>query len=315
MAETMIVSGIGSNFYLINNPIWVDITSLISVEFVKVSINVVGEADIQTTKLYINNEATSFDLSPIVKGYMPPPKHPEVPVTGNLINTNYINLLITLQSVTVENVVQQTIEYNRIFLRGGYDTERTNRLLGLGSVLKESNLLPRWSTYPLAKYYIDLRGDGIYYDTIIPANEIDLRTQVGCDPLYVRFLNTKGGYSFWLFERWSITKSGSGGQKVTTRQQYETGAKEVDYKVTVSGRVEVDYYKTMQALAESGEVYILGLDDLAPTSGSLERTAQLGRWVRVYNPGNSVKVDANKDVEEFSFDFEPMFRNKPSVIW
>lgn len=316
-----IVKGLNKNHYFVNNPIWVDISSISQqAEFLRVRVQAINFAGTNEyppgsthQKLYIVNSSASFDMSTIAKGFIARGKHPESPQESSSIGTNYAMLRITLQSVDENGDIINSTAFTKVFIRGGEDTISTNLSASLGEVLKESEKIPRWGSYPVAKYYIG-QDSSIKIKKIIPEDETDNRRVIGCDPLYVRFRNTKGGYSFWLFENWAYEKKTKEGESVYSRSgNYETGVKEVQYKISVDGRVERAYYHTMQALAESGEIYIYGIDGLDKGNGAFQRQKNL--WTPAKNAGNSIKVVNFKDVDNFSFNFEPMIDNKPSLAW
>jgi hypothetical protein len=305
-----IIDGLQKNLYYINNPIWVDITSLEGIEYVRLTM--IYEGDATQQKLYVNNSKTYFDIAPIVKGFMPAPKHPDTFVNNQDLGTNWLTLGITMETISASGTVIGVKSFFKTFVRGGKATSQTNLFTNPNTVLKESHLIPRWDAYPVVKYFINTYGF-VSATNILSASETDSRREIGCESVYVRFLNTKGGYSFWLFENWVMTEKTKGGKVVEARRgNYDTGVTEDSYSIAMNGRVGKEYYRTMEALAKSTEVYVWGLNELEFGDSAAEAVTT---WARVHNPGNSVKLNKSKDVDNFSFNFEAMFTNKPSIVW
>src|SRR5690606_29821850 len=148
---------------------------------------------VYSSKYYTYNSLVSFDLSEIVKGLLPEPNHPNNILSGSEITTNSVTLTISLPSYN------QT----KTFYRGGILSNSSNVQVPANAVLSESEKIPVWTGYPSAKYYLNNAGR-IIYANIFSVSEIENRKVINCDSLFFRFLNSKGGYSFWLFEQWDV---------------------------------------------------------------------------------------------------------------
>lgn len=324
MALPMAVSGLNRDRYLINNPIWVDVTAVPSTAiYVRVTIDALNlpDSNIPTSlRLHPLNGSLYFDLSEAVKSFFPVPDFSAETASGTPILTNYENIKVILAAINQTGQTVQELEFTKLYIRGGAEGVRTNVSLGQNAVLKESTKIPRWGAYPVRKYY--LAGDGsrsgvaIHSNTTIPATETEQRRVLGCNPIYFKFLNTQGGYSYWLFEKWEGEKTTKSADTVMSRSlDYSLGA-EIEYEIEVETRVERPYFKTMRALVQSPEVYVFNLNALLfedATSGA--STVSRQGWGKVFGGNNSVTFNNNEDVKEVKFKFDVITKQRPSLKW
>lgn len=320
---TMTVKGLNKDAFFINNPIWVDITYISNqAEYVLVKISEAGNNLVYNyLNLYPVNGNTYFDLSEVVKGYMKEPEHPESLFNGADIETNYIKLLIQFWEVDANGTPSNTISFTKDFIRGGEESQGHN--IGINYNinfntnywLTESNLIPTWSGYPLYRYGL-VNGGTIKAYSIIPNNEKERRKVVSCNPLYLRFLNTKGGYSFWLFEKWEIEKKSNKTEIIPRRKNSGSTGHKLEYTVTVTSRVERRYYKTMRALIQSAEIHGYNLAKLC-FNDTEEATFQTQNitWDRIFNQGSKIKTNNFEDMQEISISFDFNLAQKPSIKW
>jgi len=330
----MVVEGLNKDNYMINNPIWIDVkyiaenTKYLTINLLRVSpVGTVNEPS--SIRLYPFNGKLYFDLAPMVKTFMARPQHPSSIGEDQITGTNFQTMRITLQQIRDDDTITETRTFLKNFVRAGMESPDGNLSLVTGTVLKESVLLPRWQGYPLAKYTLSggstskIPQWGIRYNAIIPLSETEQRRVVGCNPMYFRFLNTKGGYSFWLFEDWSVEKSSDKPDIVENRGGDYSLGHELEYELEVTTRCERRYYKTMRALAQSFEVYAYNFTNIAlndtgadQTEGAQSKLAtDTKKWETVINPGNKVETNSYEDVQEFKFKFRVNLKQKPALKW
>jgi hypothetical protein len=312
------VTGLSGNYYMVNNDIWVDVKGLsanhtrVKVEITEQAVDVDQElAEPQEYNYYPINGEVEFNLSPIIKGML---KEPNLQVNG-LANGASIKMNYGLFQVKIILVVAvgsgSNFTFSKTFIRGGDRSNRQNVASAAGVVLKESTLIPRWEGYPVRKFYL---GSGIQSTAIIPAGETVQRRVLGCDPIYLMFLNSKGGYSYWLFENFVVDNGGKGGDIIKRRDFKFQLTKDTEHIITVSGRVEREYYRTMIALIESPEVYVYRGEEvlfLAPASFSAELQ---GTWVRIFNQKNKFPFNNYDDLEDVNFKFSTHLNHDPSLV-
>jgi hypothetical protein len=298
------VKGLNFNRYLVENPIWVEITNIpVSAEYIRVSVarTDIMDADDAPAPLgfdfYTYNNKVVFDLAPIVKSLLGKPSVSFKNLLNDAsIGTNYANCNVSIVFPTAPETPPYS--YSRTFIRGGLRNNQTNVYLDDAEVLKESTKIPRWGSYPLRKYYLD--GGVIKSTSLLTIGETAQFQVRGCAPIYFGFKNSKGGYSYWLFESYTINQKTSGGEYVQRREVSFNKTEGSEYTVEVTGRVTREYFKTMLALAESQEVFVYGnqLFDDSPKADST--------WQKVFQPKGGNKFDFNnyEDVQDVTFSFD-----------
>ena len=311
----MVITGINQNRYLINNPIWVNITG--AGEKVLLSFNSL-QANLQNYSIftfYTWNGSVELDLSEIIKGLMPEPSHPTNIISGQIIPGTTTFQILTFQSL---GTVVQSYNFNKTFIRGGDGTMGENLTLPVGSVLKESPKIPVWQGYPSAKYTLNANNQ-IVFSNILNNNEIDRRKVVTCNPVFLRFLNTRGGYSFWMFEEWEITEKSSKTNRIDRRGNPLDLGLEMAWELSLNSRVPREYNATLSALLKSPEVHIYDINSILNDRGSGVSGVSEGRkkaqWTRIYPAGGSMAWNGFEEMNEYSFKFDLLFKEKPTLIW
>ena len=309
------VSGLNGDNYLINNPIWVDVTGLNdTIRRVHVVVKTLTEQNeipintILTFKYLVINNEMYFDIAEIIKSLMASPKHLFSFVNGSLLGSNTLGVSIDIQAVLVTGIVSEMVTYSRTFVRGGEESGDTNVYLGNNTVLKESTLIPRWNGFQVVKYVLENNVIKMY--TIIPNIETEQRVVAGCNPLYFRFLNTKGGYSYWLFETWDVRKKADKAEIIERKTAENSLGSEVEYSLTVESTIPRSYYKTMLALCQSPEVYVYGLyrNTISGSAGSY-------KFDKIHNGGNTFEINSYEDVKKTRFKFDMLIKQNSLVIW
>lgn len=324
----MVVQRINGDRYLINNPIWVDITSVPDAAlFVTISIepvNGASQVSPPSLRLYAYNNAIQFDLSDAIKSFFPVPDFSRETANDVPIQTNYLTTCIVFRAIGPDgSEVLEEVIVNKTFIRGGRDTQRFNASVALSAVLKESTKIPRWGGFPVRKYYFEASRDTrkTYYNilstTIIPADETEQRRVIGCNPIYFKFLNTLGGYSYWLFETFTAEKSAGKAQIVENRNANYSLGNEIEYELEVEGRVEREYYQTMRALIQSPEIYVWDLNSkvFADRTGTVDVIQARDPWVKVFAGKNKISFESNEDLKDVSLKFEIKTEQRPTVKW
>lgn len=297
------VTGISASRYYVNNPIWVtvDMTGESVTDYFTLTITS-GIETVFSAKYYTYNNNAVFDLAEIMKGLLPEPQHPTSISSGQPIQLSYLTATIYLPTYTA----------TKTFFRGGEDSQRTNVQVPNNAILAESEKLPFWTGYPIAKYYLDSTGFPIYTE-IISASEKEQKRSNTCDPVYLRFLNAKGGYSFWLFDEWEIQKTAKT-TDVIERRVYDLDlGLNTTHTLTTSTRAEERYTATLRALLQSPEIYIYNIQNILVESNP--QFVQTFIWTRIYNGGGNMKWNSYEQVNEFDFKFDLRLKNNPTLIW
>lgn len=306
----MIISGINQNRYLINNPIWVNITGAGEKVLLSFTSLQAENQNYPIFTFYTFNGQTELDLSEIIKGLMPESNHPQNPIAGQVIQGN-----ITTQSLTFQSLgtVIGSQNFNKTFIRGGDGTMQSNIALPIGSVLKESPKIPVWQGYPSAKYTLNSNNQ-IIFSNILTNAEIDRRKVVTCNPVFLRFLNTRGGYSFWMFEEWEITEKSKETHRIERRGNPLDLGLEMAWELSLNTRVPREYNATLSALLKSPEISVYNIENILNKRGGNSLMA-FGTWTRIYNAGGSMAWNGFEEMNEYSFKFDLLFKEKPTLIW
>jgi len=296
------VTGLNGSRYYINNPIWVKVdTTGDSNNQVILNISK-GSEILYSAKYYTFNNVIYFDLSEIMKGLLPEPKHPENISSGQKIKLAQETFSIDLPNFSV----------SRSFLRGGEYSNRENIKVPTNAILSESEKIPIWSGYPSAKYYFNENGFSIFTE-ILNNSETEKRRVLSSNPVFLRYLNTKGGYSFWLFDEWKINKSSKEGIIIERRVQNLDLGLSSEGSISLSTKADTRYINTLNALLSSSEIYIYNIQDVL-----IEENPQFIQskiWTRVYNKGGKMKWNNFDSVHEFDFNLDFNFKNSSTLIW
>ena len=307
----MIISGLSLNRYLVNNPIWVDISNApetIYLTLIPVHQPTQAQTLIAPYIISTFNGKTSFDLSEIIKSMMNEPQHPIGLLSGDILPSNATTLTLRFQAVEDPDEVMLT----KTFIRGGDATMGSNLTLPANAVLKESAKIPVWEGFQSAKYYLN-ENNRIVYTNILENAEIERMSIVNCNPLFLRFLNTRGGYSFWLFEEWEVTEKSKKTERIIRRGNPLDLGMEMEYSLETTTRVERKYNNTLSALLKSPEIYAYKIGNLL-NKRILVESIRFTEWTRIYNAGGSMSWNSFEEMNEYTFKFDLLFNEKPTLI-
>ena len=332
MSTEVKIGGLHRDNYLVNNPIWVDMKVISTgVAYIILAFTPQTHDDAApvvtdtagTLRLYPDSIGElELDLAEIAKGFMSKPQHPRDTIDAAAIKTNYLRALISIVAKLETGGTATILTTVKNFIRGGREALSTNVTLNPSTTLVESVNIPYWGgPYPFALYKLDSNSIIRSYITSLDRDRIERRRVVGCNPVYLRFLNTLGGYSFWLFETSDLRKKTDKPDTIDGREGPESLGHEATYTLTLETRAERRYFKTLRALAESAEVYayeltqlLIDQQDEAVVFGSEASLARSG-WSRIINPGNSVDTNAFEEVQTFKLKFTVMLPYNPQVVW
>lgn len=302
----MTVIGLNSDNFLSGNPLPITITPDVSFtigDYVNVTIIrlVTHPGDIETSyppiRLYVQTTGISVDLMPYIKGMMPYPYIPTTTYQDPVPNTQNFTIIFSLSSGGGQ------IFFNKTVIRGFKRTKSNSGLtVTNGTVLKESDKIPVWEAYPTAKF--TLTASKIIPSTVLDPEDIrQMKIPIACNPFYVRFLNTLGGYSFWMFNSWEWgTKSKSLGliEKTTDINNVSLGFSEKN-EVKVDTRIRRDFYGIIRALDVSPVIQVYDKFNMD--------------WLKIELMDSSFEENNYEDMQEFSCTFDMMLNTKPEVLW
>lgn len=302
----MTVSGLNSDNFLSGNPLPITITpdTVFSIgDYVNVTIIrlVTHPGDIETSyppiRLYVQTTGVTVDLMPYIKGMMPYPYIPTTTYQDPVPNTQNFTIIFSA------SIGGGDIFFNKTVVRGFKRTKSNSGLtVTNGTILKESDRIPVWGAYPTAKF--TLTASQIIPSTILDPEDLrQMKIPIACNPFYVRFLNTLGGYSFWMFNAWEWdTKSKPSGmiEKTTDINNVSLGFKETN-EVKVDTRVRREFFGVIRALVVSPVVQVYDQFDMD--------------WLKIELKDTSFNENNYEDMQEFSCTFDLMLNTSPEVLW
>src|SRR5690606_33915398 len=196
----MTVTGLNSNYYYSDNPIYLTFSGINTktryIEFFPMGV------DINPIRLYVSgqNELTT-DISQLVKLAFPDVPHNTdyTTLTPIVILNNWIKLTFVIKEVykTGQEVPSDSI--TKTFIKGGKRTYSSNQSTSVNTPLSPSQKLPQWGGYPIDYYYMSALKQMTKTNVLPRTGSKEIRKVKGCDPLYIKFRNLQGGYSYWLF--------------------------------------------------------------------------------------------------------------------
>ena len=314
MAVQITLTGLNSDRYLFNNPIWLELTNFglgsTSLQCTISRTDVTGIA--VTSRFFIFNNEVTFDISEYIKGMCDYPAFPEgVLLNGQDIETNYYPFNIILNAVNSQGVTTGSLNLNKTFIRGGLENQQTNIALPNGTILKESVKIPVWDGYEQRIYKIE--NNKIIMSTDIPTGSIENIIIKSCNPLYFRFANMLGGYSYWLFENWDFTKKTDKTQIIERQGQDISTGNKSSYSLSVSSRVDRRYFKVMRALIQSPEIAVLNLSNIV--NGVSGFGVINLNWEQVWSDGNNSRINALQKVNQIKLKFDYVSTMQTNTIW
>lgn len=284
----MIIShDLNSNGYFINNEIWFNINSDSDVVYYKLIFTNLGNAKISTQFIsYADaNDNTYVNIQSVVKSLMNVPD-------GETNNSTKIQISITANEGT-------NITFTKDFIRGGKRVNDTNQTISPNQTLRLSEKLPVWSGFPVYDYFLS-SGYVIQKQNLADVTNIDYKRIKGCNNIYLKFLNQKGGYSYWLFESYTGKESGTNLGYVTsaTNNIIDLG-NESKSGLEVYSKIPKEYRDYALDFVVSPDIYAY----------------QNGAWKKVSTANNSVEWDNIKKVYSVNFQIGLYHRFNPSLLW
>ena len=315
----MVISGLSSNFYLSDNPIFINVSNIAAgvsyIEIVITRYNTDGSVDVVSTpqKLYNLNNDISLDIAPLVKSFMPEPLHDKnyYNLTQYAFNNNFIKAKVTVNEIKFisqrgrDNIREyydllSTQSFTNHFIRGGKRVYDSNQNLVAGQNLLVTDTIPIWVGYPV-DYYTTNASSGIVKNNTIPTNLREERSVKGCNALYVKFMNSLGGYSYWLFENYENDESNDNLGSVSRQASILDLGNDFDSEIELISKIPARYIALMKDLIISKEIYLYNSD------------AQI--WMRILSNNNKIKTNPFDVNTKVKLKFAVPTRYNPSLLW
>lgn len=303
--ESISIEGLAENNLLLNNPIWIEVRDSNSMNTIHPKFQVgFSNGFISTYTMYEGN--AKFDLSPIIKMMMSEPDF------GN-VNKNLFQTDVTF--LFYDDFQGYQIPFkNKNFIRGGRFMG-TNNHLTVNSRLIPTDRLPVWDWLPTS---IDILRNG-YIETITDVSNEDTKKMMteACNGVYLKFLNSLGGYSFWFFEEYDFITSGQGGGKIKNHGYsipqnhfYQLG-ESVENILNVQTRATKEFYYLMRDLATSSEVALFQPNKVFANDFVF---SEMDDWVKIENESNDFDYGSGDTIKDFDFSFKLPMTYSPKLL-
>jgi len=285
----MIIShNLNNNGYFINNEIWFEITADLPVTYFRLILMNLSNAKISTQFISYTdpNNKVFVNIQSIVKSLF------DVP---NGITNNSTKIQISITTNTGENLT-----FTKDFVRGGKRVNDTNQTISPNQTLRLSSNLPVWSGFPISDYFLS-SSYLIEEQLLADVSNIDYRRIKGCNNIYLKFLNQKGGYSFWLFESYSEKEQNTNlGYLVNskTNNLLDLG-NESKSDLQIYSKIPKEYRDYAKDIIVSPDIYAY----------------QNGDWKKIFSKSNSVEFDNIKKVYVTNLNIDLNYRFNPSLLW
>lgn len=278
---------LNGNGYLINNEIWFNVNAdedIVYFKFIytnlangKISTAFIAYAD-QTDNVFIN-------IQSVVKSLFNTPN-------GSTNNSSKIQISITAD--TGDNIT-----FTKDFVRGGNRVNETNQTISPNQTLRLSQNLPVWSGFPAYDYFLS-SSYVIQEQTLAEVSNIDYRRIKGCNNIYLKFLNQKGGYSYWLFESYSEKEANTPlGYLVQPNNLLLDLGNQSKSDLQVYSKIPREYRQYAFDLIVSPDVYAY----------------QNGAWKKIFMKSNNIERDNLKRVYTVNLNIDLNYRFNPSLLW
>lgn len=303
----MTITGLEGNGYLINNPIMISVSGTEQISRMEVlMLNLQNGKSTRLPNLFPepSNQKVEFRLDKAVKGLFTEPVHNtdytmfSVQTLTN--NTNAISLTFTITYLSGLKDIKHLI---RTFIRGGKYNDLNNQNIPSNSILNVTETLPRFSGYPFAFYVLNNNFKVQKYNLqtpLAPDVPVEIIREKSCNGKYLKFLNSLGGYSYWLFDNYEDEDTSSnlgivnnGFNKKDLGSSYQNSFK-------VFGKIPERFYPMMRDLILSPEIY------------EWQKVTQT--WKRIYSDGNKWVHNGVKIAYKVEYKFSDFNNYNPSLL-
>lgn len=285
----MIIShNLNNNGYLINNEIWFNISSDQPTLYFRLVLTNLSNSKISTQFISYTNQNNSVfvNIQSIVKSLFDYPN-------GETNNSATFQISITANDGT--NII-----FQKSFIRGGNRVNETNQTISPNQTLRLHGTLPVWSGYPAYDYFLS-SGYVIQKQNLSDVTNIDYRRIKGCNNVYIKFLNQKGGYSYWLFESYTKKESNTNLGYLANAQDnnlLDLG-NESKSDLQIYSKIPQQYKQYALDLIESADIYAY----------------RQGNWEKIFSKNNMIEFDNIKKVYSVNLNIDLNYRFNPSLIW
>jgi len=199
-------------------------------------------------------------------------------------------------------IATQEINHKQFFRAGSFNNT-FDVVHTIGKILHNYDKIPYWDGFPAEEYYIG-ESYNIYFRSLgdIPAVRKEKMPNHLCNPVYVKFLNALGGYSYWLFEGQTIQYKTQNSGYYNADHRYTT-----DYGNTLETTLELHskvpgrYINIIRELLVSPEIYVYN-------------PQARWKWTQIINNNNTFDYIEDKKINEMQLSFLQPINYNPQVV-
>lgn len=304
----LIVTGLSAKALYINNPIPITLTEdTVNSNVLWYTMNVInaGTQQSQGFKLQpANGGSLTVDIAAIIKSMFKKPKHNEG--TGNyehsareVFNFAFTSTYTLIGSPTKYSSSKLLIS-GEVFFRGGKRGHELSVQVAMWQKLRHTPKIPAWGGYQVLEY--QAVGADYEIEQIIPfIGDVEKMKTKGCNPVFVKFLNSLAGYSFWLFEGINETTSTENSGYSDYLENITDFGNTVEKEIELYSKVPARYHSMMLDLIESPEIYIYNQNPVS--------------YERLVSKSNSIVWNNFEKVYEVKLKFERVINYNPEILW
>ncbi len=192
---------------------------------------------------------------------------------------------------------------NKGFVYGGLRGNKSNIFARINTPLTPTEKLPYFKGYPNTYSVIEPSESGysILHTELLITNPNAVNIKVrGCYNVYVKFLNSLGGYSYWMFESYTDEQKNTNSGIINNHVSFDLGNK-LDQEIELYSKVPRDFIPLIQDLIISPEIYIYDKDN--------------DEYNKYYSSSNTVQSIPYKAGQKLKIKLKPFTNYNPQVLW
>lgn len=315
----MTITGLNADLYYSDNPIYISFEGIDpDVKYIDIYVSQIGSFGQGTpNRIYLNDdEDLLYDISPIVKAQFRKAENNTdyTTLTPFVIQNNWRRINFVFTEV-LNDLSESSIQISKTFVKGGKRVQETNQHTSPGKVLSPVDKIPQWAGLPVSYNYFNTNRQMVKAN-LLPPDKKELRKNKGCNPLYLKFRNSLGGYSYWYFENWEEKSENKSLGYVSTYSSFYDLGNEENLTIEATSKVPKRFYPLIKDLINSPEIYMykpsmVSSESSKPSLGGASRND----WERIKNSNNKSTQNLYNSNEKVKLKFERILKYNPSELW
>lgn len=297
----MAIIGLGSDYYCAHNPLPVEVTGM-PTNSMTMQVRIGGVNQIAIPPVFYSiGGVFKVDLSGWVRQFMVPMAETKTYTTTPVIGSN--TNIRQMEVVFTSSGINQTI--TRRFVHCALDSYHL-------SDFEDDCCVRIWKGYPFSAPVAGWNQKVMFIPNTDIEPDVDICGCVHydrsmCEGTYIKWLNAKGYYSYWLFPpALSITRDGDELFKMPrnifnpdrSSNEDTAGFKTEEY-VKVFDKIPRIYWDQLKTIVGSPEVYML-----SPTWKPGRTSAQPSDWIKIIQDSPTFERNRRNRTADFEMTFE-----------